>query len=276
MSNVAPVLTPDDMAAVATLVYERSGIRLTEMKTALVNARLQKRVRAHGFSTFGAYLNHVRHDPSGVEQLAMVDAITTNKTSFFRESDHFQFLADKIVPALLSRGASSIAGWSAGCATGEEPYSIVMTLLDALQGRGGCAIDMLASDVSATALATAVRGAYAIEGVQDVAHDTLRRYFERGVGEQEGLARVRLAVRRLVGFDQANLLEPRRLARPRDFIWCRNTLMYFDRAARQRAVASLMANLAPQGYLFVSHAENLSGLDHALDRVAPAIYRRKR
>ena len=246
------------------------------MKTALVNARLQKRVRARGFETFGAYVKHVRNDASRVEFDAMIDALTTNKTSFFREPEHFRFLAERIVPELLSRGVTSITGWSAGCATGEEPYSIVMTLLDAFRGRRGCSIDLVASDVSATALATARRGVYPMECVGNIAHDALRRYFERGVGQEEGLARVRLPVRRFVRFERANLLEPRRLARPRDFIWCRNTLMYFDRAARHRTVAHLEANLAPDGYVFVSHAENLAGLDHDLERVAPAIYRRRR
>ncbi len=277
MNDVYPALTPDDMTAIARLVYDRSGIRLTDLKTALVNARLQKRLRARGFSTFGAYVSHVRKDETGAEQLALVDALTTNKTSFFRESEHFRFLADRIVPGLLARGATTIAGWSAGCATGEEPYSLVMTLLDVLQlqGRGGCEIDMFASDVSSTALSTALRGVYPLDAVQDVAEETRRRYFERGVGEQEGLARVMLPVRRFVRFEQANLMEPRRLARPRDFIWCRNTLMYFDRPARQQALAVLVANLASDGHLFVSHAENLAGLDHDLHRVAPAVYRRR-
>ncbi|MGB7218345.1 MAG: protein-glutamate O-methyltransferase CheR [Vicinamibacterales bacterium] len=275
MSELVPVLTPDDMAAIAQLVYDRSGIRLTDMKTALVNARLQKRLRARGFSSFEAYVSHVRKDPSGAEQLALVDALTTNKTSFFREPDHFRFLADQVVPELVARHVPSIAGWSAGCATGEEPYSIVVTLLDALQGRGGREIEVLASDVSSTALATARRGVYPLAAVHHVAEDARRRYFERGVLEQDGLARVRLAVRQLVRFEHVNLLDPRRMTRARDFIWCRNTLMYFDRPARQQALASLLGNLAPHGYLFVSHAENLTGLGHDLCRVAPGVYRRR-
>ena len=153
---------------------------------------------------------------------------------------------------------------------------MVMTLLAALQGHGRCDIEVFASDVSATALATASRGVYALESVQTVGRDMLRRYFERGVGAQEGLARVRSAVRQFVRFERASLMQPRRLARPRDFIWCRNTLMYFDRPARQLAVSSLVANLAPEGYFFVSHAENLAGLDHDLHRVAPAVYRRRK
>ncbi|MEQ1909920.1 MAG: protein-glutamate O-methyltransferase CheR [Vicinamibacterales bacterium] len=272
------LLRRGDMTAIAQLVYEQSGIRLTEAKTALVNARLQKRVREQGFRTFGAYVKHVRTEAGGVECHAMIDALTTNKTSFFREPGHFSFLVEHVLPEVLNRGSASIAGWSAGCATGEEPYSIVMALLNAFQGRVACTIDIVASDVSPTALATAVRGVYPLERVQNVPHETLRRYMERGIGEQEGLTRVRDAVRRLIRFEEANLLDARILARQRDFIWCRNTLMYFDHAARQQALAHLIANLAPSGYLFVSHAENLSGLEHehGLVRTAPAIYRRMR
>jgi chemotaxis protein methyltransferase CheR len=263
------------MAAIARLVYEGSGICLTPMKTALVNARLQKRVRAHGFSSFGAYLIHVRKDKTGAERLAMIDALTTNKTSFFREREHFQFLADRVVPETLARRASAIAAWSAGCATGEEPYSIVMTLLQALRGRDTCSVEVLASDVSSTALKTARSGVYGMDRVRDVPADTLRRYFERGVGQEDGLARVTLAVRRQVRFEHFNLLQARRLTTPRDFIFCRNTLMYFDRAGRERALTSFEANLAPHGYLFVSHAESLTGLEHQFVRVAPAIYQRR-
>ena len=275
MVDAFPVPTRDDMATIAMLVYERSGIRLTEMKTALVNARLQKRLRSHGFRTFSAYVQHVLADGSGVEVSAMIDDLTTNKTSFFREPTHFRFLVEHVLPERLERGATSIAGWSAGCATGEEPYSIVIKLLDALRDLGGCAIDMVATDVSKTALAAASAGVYPLDRVHGVPVDALRRYFERGVGEEDGLARVRLPVRRLVRFEHANLLDQRQLSRPRDFIWCRNTLMYFDRSARQTAVDRLVANLAHDGYLFVSHAENLSGLDHDLVRIEPAIYCRK-
>src|SRR5579862_5093812 len=108
------------MTAISALVYEQSGIRLTALKTALVNARLQKRVRAQGFDSFNAYVKHVHSDPTGTEVSAMIDALTTNKTSFFREPEHFRFLVERIVPELIARGSSSITGWSAGCATGEE------------------------------------------------------------------------------------------------------------------------------------------------------------
>jgi chemotaxis protein methyltransferase CheR len=254
-------------------VYHHSGIRLTAAKTALVHGRLQRRLAACGVRTFDAYVDFVRRDPYGPEALAMVDALTTNQTSFFREREHFRFLRDRFVPDVLARGAVSISAWSAGCATGEEPYSIAITLLDTLRGRGSCRIAVTASDISETALNAAVRGVYPMDRVRTVPWEMLRRYFERGVESEDGLGRVRIAVRRFVRFEHASLLDGPGSPRAFDFIFCRNTLMYFDPAARQRAIQRFEAALAPGGYLFVSHAENLSGIQHRLERMAPAIYR---
>jgi len=268
-------LTPTDMEAVADLVYRRSGIRLNESKHALVTARLQKRVRLGGFDSFGAYIAHVTRDPDGAECRAMIDALTTNKTSFFREREHYDFLVTHVVPEVLGRNAANgIAGWSAGCATGEEPYSLAMTLLDGTRGTPSCSIEVVATDLSTAALSTAAAGVYPRDRVADVPHEVLRRYFERGVGADEGRVRVHAEVRRLVRFEHRNILEMRHFARPRDFIWCRNTLMYFDQHARQHALSCFEANLAPGGFFFLSHAENLTTLKHDLRQVAPAVYRR--
>ncbi len=275
MVETIPALTSADMAAIARLVYERSGIRLGAAKAALVTARLQKRVRLGGFATFGAYVAHVQQPAQGGELDAMVDALTTNKTAFFREPEHFRLLVDEFLPARLAAGATVIRGWSAGCATGEEPYSLAVALLDALRSRVDCSVDLLATDVCSTVLATAKAGVYPAERVRAVPRDILKRHFEQGVGAQDGLVRVLPRLRRLIQFERHNLLEPASVSRPRDFIWCRNTLMYFDRTARQRAVANLEANLAPHGWLFVAHAENLTGVEHGLERVAPAVFRRR-
>lgn len=275
MKDLVAPLTSGDMAAIASLVYSRSGIRLTDAKRALVTARLQKRLRAGGFDSFGAYVAHVRSEPEGPECRAMIDALTTNKTSFFREAAHYDLLASRIVPELLAKGAGSIAGWSAGCATGEEPYSLAMALLDATRRAPSCAIEVLATDLSTTVLAQAASAVYPIERVKGVPYDLLKRHFERGVAADEGRVRIRAHVRRLVRFEHGNLLVPKHLARPRDFIWCRNTLMYFDQRARQVAISGFEANLAPGGYFFLSHAENLTGLTHGMELVAPAVYRRR-
>src|SRR5438874_6850226 len=189
--NGACHLTATDMRRIAALVYQKSGIALRDGKRALVVARLQKRLRHQGFASFAEYLTFVERDRSGDELTAVLDAITTNHTSFFREIDHFAFLGTQIVPELLSRpGARPIAGWSAACSTGEEVYSIAATLLDHMPAAQHERIRLLASDLSTEAIGIARRGVYPLERVAVVRHRTLRRYFERGIGAQEGMARV--------------------------------------------------------------------------------------
>lgn len=264
------------MRRIASLVYARSGIALRpDVKEAMVVARLQKRLRTGGFVRFADYLRHVEQDRTGTELTALLDALTTNHTSFFREPAHFTFLADRVLQPLLSQsGSRPITGWSAACATGEEPYSMAITLLDRVPLSQHTRIRLLASDLSTRALAAARTGTYTLDRVADVARITLRRYFERGIGEQAGLVRVKAAVRSLIEFKRLNLMDIQLLGRTFDFIFCRNVMIYFDRDARQRAVSMLERHLAPNGFLFVSHSESLSEVSHRLERCATGVYQR--
>lgn len=263
------------MQKISALVYARSGIALRDSKRALVMARLQKRLRHGGFASFADYLKYLERDRSGAELTAVLDAITTNHTSFFREIAHFQFLATRVVPALMARpGARPIAGWSAACSTGDEAYSIAVTLLDRVPIAQHGRIRLLASDLSTQAVRTARIGVYPLERVAHVPRASLRRYFERGIGEQEGLVRVNRSVRRLIDFRRLNLIETDHLGATFDFIFCRNAMIYFDRASRQRVISMLERHLAPDGYLFLSHSEGLSEIDHRLQWCVPGVYRR--
>src|SRR6266550_1706937 len=267
-------LTATDMRRIATLVYQKSGIALRDGKRALVVARLQKRLRHQGFASFAEYLTFVERDRSGDELTAVLDAITTNHTSFFREIDHFAFLGTQIVPELLSRpGARPIAGWSAACSTGEEVYSIAATLLDHMPATHHGRVRLLASDLSTAALRTARSGVYDLGRVAQVSRVTLQRYFERGLDEQEGLVRLKTQMRQLIQFRHLNLIDVDHLGVTFDFIFCRNVMMYFDRAARQCVVSMLERHLARGGYLFVSHSEGLSEIDHRMRWCAPGVYR---
>jgi chemotaxis protein methyltransferase CheR len=273
--NQPPRLTTSELRKITGLIYAKSGIALKDAKRALVAARLQKRVRQGGFGSFAAYLNHVERDRSGAELTAMLDAITTNHTRFYREPAHFRYLASHVLPPLISRSAAlPIAGWTAACATGEEAYSIATTLLDHIAPGHHRRIRLLASDLSTEAVREARRGVYPLERVAVVRHRTLRRYFERGLGPEEGLARVHRSVRHLIEFRHLNLIEVDHLGRMFDFIFCRNVMIYFNRESRQRVVSMLERHLAPDGYLFVSHSESLSETDHRLRWCAPGIYRR--
>jgi chemotaxis protein methyltransferase CheR len=274
---VAPALEISDreLKAVCELVYEKSGITLHAGKRALVMARLQKRVKQGGFGSFARYLEHVKRDASGDELTALLDAIATNHTSFFREPKHFDFLRDTVLPPLIARpGAQRISGWSAACSSGEEPYTIAMTCLARLGDQTASRVRLLASDLSTKVLKIARAGVYRADRVEGLPYETLRRYFEKGLGAQQGAVRVAAAVRQLVEFRQINLLDATSADSGFDFIFCRNVMIYFDLAIQQRVVQNLERRLAPGGYLFISHSESLNGVRHGLTWVGPAIYRK--
>lgn len=271
-----PILRDEELRAIVHLVYQKSGIALNDGKRALITARLQKRLRSGGFASFDDYLRHVKRDLTGEEIVHLLDAVATNHTSFFREAQHLDLLRARIVPEWLAReDGSPLAGWSVPCSSGEEPVSIVITLLEALPAPEDHRLDLLACDLSAKMVRVAKRGVYPIERVREIPRPVLQRYFERGLGEQEGLVRVAPAVRRRITYGRANLLEVGDLGRRFEFIFCRNVMIYFDRPVQQRVVAMLERHLAPGGYLFIGHSENLTGLSHSLQWVAPAVYRRR-
>ncbi|HYT74081.1 MAG TPA: protein-glutamate O-methyltransferase CheR [Vicinamibacterales bacterium] len=269
----APELSDHDLSLIARIVYEQSGISLHLGKRALVAARLQKRLRKGGFRSFRQYVRYVQADDSGCELTAMLDAIATNHTAFFREPRHFEFLARTVLPRLAARGGP-ILGWSAACATGEEPYTIAMILLDRLGPLVHREVRLLASDLSTKALATAAAAAYNLSRLHDVPPAFCQRYFVRGPGDAPALALVAPPVRRLVEFRQMNLLHLNDSMPLQDFIFCRNVMIYFDQDVQQRVVDALERRLAPGGHLFVSHSESLSRIRHGLTWIAPSIYRR--
>jgi chemotaxis protein methyltransferase CheR len=270
-----PICTRADMEKIARLVYSSSGIALNpETKQTMVMMRLQKRLRRGGFATVGDYLRFMDGDRSGRELRSLLDALTTNHTSFYREPKHFQFLRDDVLPGLLERPlAVPVAAWCAACATGEEAYTIMTTLLEH-PGMAQRRIRLLASDLSSTALDAARAGVYPAERVDQVPKLTLRRFFERGVDDQEGFVRVKRDVREQIEFRRVNLIEADPHREQFDFIFCRNVMIYFDGAARQRVVSRLEQRLAPGGYLFVSQSESLSQVTHSLQWHLPGVYQR--
>jgi chemotaxis protein methyltransferase CheR len=272
----SPVLSNKDLAFVIKLVYDRAGINLHEGKRELVAARLQKRLRFLGLSSYKEYLDFLQRDVSGDEMVAFLDAISTNHTYFFREEQHFAYLRETVVPELTGGRAPRgvIEGWSAACSSGEEPYTVAMTLAETLPS-GTSGFKLLASDLSTKVLAVAKSGVYKMDRVKDIPLHILRRFFERGMGEQAGLARVVPDLRRTIDFTQLNLLEIGDLGRRFDFIFCRNVMIYFDVPVQQRVVSMLERHLRPRGYLFISHSESLNGISHGLRWVAPAVYQRR-
>ncbi len=262
------VLTDRDMTRIAALVYERSGITLHDGKRPLVVARLQKRLRALSLDTFSAYLAYLETDKGVDELVLLLDAIATNHTYFFREEQHFKLLAERVVPE-MRRNRAPLRIWCAAASTGEEPFTIGMTLLDLNPPMD---FQMLASDISTKALKAAQAATYKLSQVETIPIETLRKYFEKGMGESAGFARVRKELRSRIEFRKINLLEVPNLDTKFDVIFCRNVMIYFDRIVQQRVVSALERYLRPGGYLFISHSESLNGINHGLRWIAPAAY----
>ncbi len=259
------------------LVEKEAGIHLGPEKLALVVSRLRKRLIALGLRTYGAYYRLVnREDPA--ERVRMLDCISTNETSFFREARQFDFLKEQVLPRWSAeeqagRRGRRIRVWSAACSTGEEPYSLGMVLLDRVPAGSGWAISILASDLSTRALDLAALGTFPIEDAKDIPPEYLRRFMLRGTRLQTGRMRVTPALASLVTFRRINLNDRTYPAQgPFELIFCRNVLMYFDPQVRQRVVGGLLDLLAPGGYLFLGHAESLSGVSERARHVGPAVY----
>ncbi len=273
--SLGPELTDRDLTTIRRLVYAKSGIALHAGKGALVSARLQKRLRACGCRSFKQYIRLVQCDPSGDELRAMLDAIATNHTAFYREPQHFQILRDVVLPPLGAR-TGLINGWSAACATGEEAYTIAMILFNRLGDAAAYRTRVLATDLSTKALAAARAGLYSARRLADVPACDQFTHFRKAVDQPTGVVQVSDRLRQVVEFRQMNLLDPMPLGRTFDFIFCRNVMIYFDRPTQQRVVQGLERQLAPGGYLFISHSESLNNMQHGLTWTAPAVYRRTR
>jgi chemotaxis protein methyltransferase CheR len=250
------------------LAYRTFGLALSHGKKELVSARLHRLVRSGGFRSFDDYCRHVLSDSTGESLGALIDALVTNHTAFFREADHLDFLRAHVAPFLARR--SSVDIWSAGCSTGEEAYTIVLALTDPLKN---VRLHVVGSDISRKALAQAARAVYPADRIRDLPEAWMRAAFQP-VGDPPDGYRVTDVIRSKVAFRRLNLIEPFHWPQPFPVIFCRNVMIYFDRATQQKVVTSLSANLEPGGYLFLGHAESLIGIRHALEYVRPAVYRK--
>lgn len=263
---------------IRTLVYEHSRIHLGPDKRELVAARLGKRLRATQLTSIGEYCDLLKNRSDGQELAHLIDAISTNHTFFFRETPHFDFVREHIVPEMLQRNRAErwprFYAWSAACSSGEEPYSLAITLAECLQKTGwGWQIE--ATDISHRVLEKAGAAIYREDVVNRLPPASIKTYFQKGVGPQAGNYRVKQALRDGVNYRHLNLLEGEPPFRePFQLIFCRNVMIYFDRATQEELVNKLARRLVPGGYLLVGHSESLTGIRHPLQPVRPAIYRR--
>lgn len=251
-----------------SIIYERSGITLGDKKEALVAARIGKRTRQLGLGSDDEYLSFVNNDTSGDELIHLLDAISTNVTFFFREIEHFHLISQCFID-WYSRGKRHFRFWSAGCSSGEEPYSIAMTLLDALAEKPLPDIKILATDLSTKVLSIAANGVYDNNKVEDLQSHQLLSYFEKC---DQGY-RINDDVRSLITFCRLNLsIMPFPMNGPMDMVLCRNVMIYFDQPFRQQLINEYHRLLKPGGYLLVGHSESLTGMTSGFKTVAPSVY----
>lgn len=255
------------------LVGKYAGISLNDTKRQLVYGRLARRIRAMNLSGFDAYCELVR-DEDSPEIENFINAITTNLTSFFRENHHFECLAQQVVPTLLKTNAASrrIRIWSAGCSTGEEPYSIAMTLHEALAGVQGWDVKILATDIDSNVVATAAAGVYPANRQQGVSEARMKRFFT-GAGGASGNMRLKDEVRSMIRFAPLNLMEQWPFKGPFDVIFCRNVVIYFDKETQGRLFGRYADVLARHGYLFIGHSETMFGTCTRFDLIGRTTYR---
>jgi len=266
-------LTHDDFATIAALAREQSGVELGEGKEQLVAARLGKLMRHLGFSTFRAYYDHLRADRTGDALVQLIDSLTTNHTSFFREQPHFDFLAAQIFPGWDDTGARRI--WSAASATGEEPYTIALIAREYFGAQSARLPRILASDISSRALETARRGVYPAARLQAVLSPWLNKHLLRGQGRWDGWYRLRPEILAMVEFRRINLMDQSFNVGRFAVIFCRNVMIYFSRQTQEQLVRRLSHCLQPGGYLFIGLAESLTGIQHGLQHLQPGIYRKR-
>jgi len=264
-----------EFARFQQLIHRTAGIWLSAQKQPLLIARLSRRMRELGLSTFDEYHRRVLEDGEA-ELIRVLDAVTTNETSFFRDSRQFEYLEEKVLPLWATRARSRrVRVWCAGCSTGEEPYSVAMVLRHRLPAAQGWDVKILATDLSTRALMQAREGIFPISKRGQIPERYLKKFMLRGRDHREGEMAVMDEVRSMVTFARHNLIDqiwP--LHGAVDLLFCRNVLIYFSRESREQAARRLAARVAPGGYLFLGHAESLRGMGADLKPAIPAVYTR--
>ncbi len=264
-----------DFALFQALIQREAGIWLSPIKKALLVGRLAKRLRDLGIS-YGEYYQRVSEDPG--ELTTMLDLVSTNETHFFREPRHFEFLLRHVFPRWIAEAAEGrrprrIRVWSAACSTGEEPYSLAMCLLGAFPPGSGWDLEIVATDISTRVLDRARDAIWPIAKAQEIPPEDRKAFMLRGVGGQEGKMRAGPEIRALVRFQRLNLnQESYPVLGAFDLVFCRNVLIYFAAQTKVQVVERILGHLAPDGYLFLGHAESLSGMGQRVQAVVPTIY----
>lgn len=269
-------LSEKDFQRVSNVIYKHCGIDLNDGKKTLVRARLAKRMRALQYGSFREYIDFALSDAGQQEFHSLVDSLSTNLTSFFREKDHFQYLINQFLPKLLEKKSRlserKIRIWSAGCSSGEEPYSLAITLIENIPDYQKWDVKILASDVSTQILDRAKQGTYAQSRVEPLTKEQKRRFLVPNNIEGEKVYQVSRELQNIICFRYLNLMKEWPCKGPFDIIFCRNVMIYFDKPTQAKLVERFGKCLTKGGILCIGHSESLAGIEHKYRFVQPATY----
>lgn len=278
VSDLIPRLTEKDFQRLAEFVTENWGIKLPPAKKIMLEGRLRRRLAALNLKNYREYCDYLfDSDNHHAEALEMIDFVSTNKTDFFRESDHFRFLEEIALPSLLPNlGSSTLRIWSAGCSSGEEPYTLAMVVKELQMENYRFPVSILASDISARVLQHAKMAIYKEEKITPIPFDLRKRYLLKSKDPKNRVVRFVPEIRKMIEFSRINLmqLDDYNLGPAFNVIFCRNVIIYFDRPNQEKLVQGFYERLAPGGYLFMGHSEALPGLKIPFKTVAPMVYQK--
>lgn len=269
-------LSARNFERLARFIYDYSGIKMPSSKRTMLEGRLRRRLRITGRPTFDSYCDYLFND-DGLESetIHLIDVVTTNKTDFFREPRHFEFMAQTALPELAAAGRRKIRAWSAACSTGAEPYTMAMVMQDHLDRTGGPDFAILATDLSTEVLATAQRGVYPAEMVDPVPADLRRRFVMTPKDPRRRDIRIHPSLRARLTLGRLNLMDQAyAVGEPFDIIMCRNVMIYFDKATQAKVLQRLCKHLRPGGYLFIGHSESITGVDLPVAAAANTVFRK--
>ena len=265
-----------DFERIRSVIKDVTGINMSDSKRQLVYRRLGSRLKATGIGSFQAYLDHIREgNPAELEQFT--NAVTTNLTSFFRENHHFQFLEKTVLPeavARAARGDKRLRIWSAGCSTGEEPYSIAITLRETLKDIAQWDAKVLCTDLDSDVIETCKAGIYSMQRVEKIPPERLRRWFKKGRGSDEERVKVSPQLQELLTFKQLNLMHDWPMKGRFHLIFCRNVIIYFDKPTQRVLIDRYADILADGGYLILGHSESLFNVSDRFKLIGNTIYRK--
>jgi len=267
-------ISEKDFRQFCDFIYSACGINLHDGKREMVKARVGKQIRLRRLSNFKEYFDLVLNDTTGAELVDLLNVISTNLTYFFRESKHFEYLEKTVIPQINEKNPHRVRMWSAGCSTGEEPYTIAMIVSEHMNS----SIKdwkILATDLSTKVLGTASQGLYVKERLRGVPQNYLNKYFQKRKNGHQPLYELKQDVKSHVRFGRLNLMEPFPVKGPFDVIFCRNVMIYFDRDTQENLARRFHDVLSPGGFFFVGHSESLLGVKHDFKYLGPSVYRKK-